>query len=118
METPNTQSTIIAEQYDKFRAQDPSIPGRILFTSGVNALIEENARATPEGLLRVIREFNNFSEDNDPHGHSDFGSLTFVGTRLFWKIDLYDPDYRYGSEQPTNLWKTRRVLTVMLPQEY
>ena len=118
MGTPDNQSEIIAEQNDKFRAQDPNIPGRILFTQGVNALIEQDTRASPEGLLRVIREFDDFSEDNNPHGHRDFGSLTFVGTRLFWKIDLYDHEYRYGSEQPTNLWKTRRVLTVMLPKEY
>lgn len=118
MAPPNNQRAIIAEQNDKFRAQDPRIPGRILFTQGVQDLIDRDTRATPEGVMRAIRDFDDFSTDNNPHGHRDFGSLTFVGTRLFWKIDLYDSDYRYGSEHPTNLWKTRRVLTVMLPQEY
>ncbi len=108
----------IREQNDRFRACDASIPGRILLTQGVQSLITTDVRATNEGLMRAIKEFDNFTTDNDPHGDHDFGSLKFVGTKLFWKIDLYDPDYQFGSEQPTNLWKTRRVLTIMLPQEY
>ena len=40
------------------------------------------------------------------------------GQKLFWKIDLYDCDYEYGSPDPENPDKTRRVLTIMLSGEY
>jgi hypothetical protein len=68
--------------------------------------------------MAAIKSFDDFSTDNDPNGEHDFGSLDFAGTRLFWKIDLYDETYSYGSPEPTDLAKTRRVLTIMLPQEY
>jgi len=38
--------------------------------------------------------------------------------RIFWKIDLYDTDYAMGSDDPTNLAVTRRVLTILHASEY
>ena len=37
---------------------------------------------------------------------------------VFWKIDSYDRDLRFGSENPANLATARRVLTIMLASEY
>jgi len=63
--------------------------------------------------------FDDFNADNDPHREHDFGSFELDGEKLFWKIDYYstdDPDL--GSEDPSDLTKTLRVLTVMLAEEY
>jgi hypothetical protein len=38
--------------------------------------------------------------------------------RLYWKIDLYDLDYDFGSEAPSDTSQTRRILTLLLPSEY
>lgn len=108
----------IADQNDRFRALDPAIPGQVLVTSGVQQLFEDENCGGLGALMEAIKTFDAFSTDNDPHGEHDFGSLTFEGERLFWKIDLYDLNFQYGSEEPSNLAKTRRVLTIMLPQEY
>lgn len=108
----------IADQNDKFRALDPAIPGQVLVTSGVQQLFEDESSSGLGALMEAIKSFDAFNTDNDPHGEHDFGSLTFEGERLFWKIDLYDLNFQYGSEEPTNLDTTRRVLTIMLPQEY
>jgi hypothetical protein len=68
--------------------------------------------------VRAVQRFDAFTGDNDPHGKHDFGSFELAGHRLFWKIDYYDADLRYGSDDPANPDVTRRVITVMLASEY
>ncbi|MGE3146302.1 MAG: DUF3768 domain-containing protein, partial [Pseudorhodoplanes sp.] len=66
-----------------------------------------------------VREFAAFTPDNDPLGEHDFGAIEQdgVGT-VFWKIDYYDPDYRCHSADPADPKVTRRVLTILLADEY
>jgi len=52
------------------------------------------------------------------HGERDFGVFEHQGQKLFWKIDYYDPTLSFGSEDPTDLSKTHRVLTILLASEY
>ena len=68
------------------------------------------------GLLRAVRTFDTFTEDNDPHHEHDFGSIIWEGQKIFWKLDYYDRDLQYG-EHPLSS-KCRRILTVMLASEY
>ena len=44
--------------------------------------------------------------------------MVIDGTMLFWKIDYYDKQVEYGSEDPADPAKTTRVLTIMLADEY
>lgn len=69
-------------------------------------------------LLQAVRDFNQFDADNDPHHEHDFGSILFDGRTWFFKFDYYDESLRVGSEDPSNVEKTRRVLTVMAASEY
>lgn len=112
-------AAIIARQNDQFRAAlalgvPPTVPGQVLITPGVMALGLEFIAL----LQLTVAGFNTFTEDNDPHGDHTFGIVDLCGTRVFWKIDLYDEDYQFGSEEPENPEKTRRVLTMLLPSEY
>lgn len=59
-----------------------------------------------------------FNDNDDPHSERDFGAFEHQGERLFWKIDYYDPTLSFGSEDPTELSKTHRVLTILLANEY
>jgi Protein of unknown function (DUF3768) len=68
--------------------------------------------------LAAVRRFRNFGPDNDPYGEHDFGIFELDGETLNWKIDYYDRELRYGSDDPSDAEKTRRVLTILLAEEY
>jgi len=88
--------------------------GTVVITSGVAAL--SNVHQTL--LLERVRTFDRFTEDNDPHREHDFGSIEFLGRTFFFKIDYYDANMEFGSENPADRAKTTRVLTIMLATEY
>lgn len=108
------RSNLLAEQNDRFRKGDKSIPGTVVVTQGIDALSEEAKAA----IFALVQYADDFDEGNDPYGEHDFGSVTHddVG-QVFWKIDYYEPTLTQGSEDPTNLKMTVRVLTIMLAME-
>ena len=88
--------------------------GQVMLTRGVQALGEE---AVAE-VLTAVRSFSNFSPDNDPYGEHDFGSFAHRGQKVFWKIDYYDKNMECASPDPADPTVTKRVLTIMLAEEY
>lgn len=88
--------------------------GRVLVTRGIRALPSEANAA----ILRAVQAFEAFTPDDDPYGEHDFGSLTVRGHAILWKIDYHDERTGLGSEDPADLRRTTRVLTVMLAGEY
>ncbi|WP_299871064.1 DUF3768 domain-containing protein [uncultured Sulfitobacter sp.] len=86
-------------------------------TAGIIELLKRN-KVDGDEIVQIVSEFSVFTEDNDPHGEHDFGTFEYLGETCFWKIDAYDNDYFMGSDDPTDLSKTRRVLTVMLAEEW
>jgi hypothetical protein len=55
---------------------------------------------------------------NDPHEEHDFGAFDADGQRVFFKIDYYDESLSYHSPDPTDPAVTKRVITIMLAEEY
>ena len=47
----------------------------------------------------------------------DRGNFDFEGTTVYFKIDYYDAALEYGSEDPSDASKTRRVLTIMIRED-
>lgn len=88
--------------------------GRIMFTTGVQALGRERVRR----LMLSIIAFDAFDHENDPHHEHDFGAVSDGDQRVFWKIDYYDQQLEFGSPDPSDPAVTIRVLTVMLAEEY
>lgn len=68
------------------------------------------------GLIRAVRDYSDFTEDNDPYGEHDFGSLSWEGEKIFWKIDYYDEELKAWCDPLSD--KCHRVLTIMLAEEY
>lgn len=106
------QTRKIAILNDAFRTT--FLSGTVCVTAGLHLLGDEFVKAA----LLAVREFKTFTEDNDPHAEHDFGALEIEGRKLFWKIDYFDPTMTIGAEDPANASTTRRVLTVMLAEEY
>ncbi|WP_147114883.1 DUF3768 domain-containing protein [Tateyamaria sp. syn59] len=113
----STEDTEIAQLNDAFRKGDPSVPGQRFVTAGVVHLLKQLDVPT-EMLIQKVAQFDDFTDDTDPHGEYDFGAFELHGHQLFWKVDAYDTDYAMGSDDPTDLSKTRRVLTIMLAHEW
>jgi len=113
----NRRTKAIQELNDRFRKGDASVPGTVVITIGVQSLFAEVGESL-EALATVIQGFDCFTDDNDPYGEHDFGKFSFLDAELFWKIDQYNTTYDGGSEDPTDLTKTCRVLTIMLTHEY
>jgi hypothetical protein len=88
--------------------------GRVLITAGVQSLGEKAVRE----ILSAVSVFDDFTEDNDPYGEHDFGSLRFGAEKIFWKIDYYDREMAYASPDAADPCVTVRILTIMLASEY
>jgi hypothetical protein len=88
--------------------------GKVVMTDGVAALPPNDLAQ----LLERVRRFDEFTKDNDPDGEHDFGGLDLSGQTYFFKVDYYAPDMEGGSEDPADLAKTTRVLTIMRADEY
>lgn len=95
----------IAKRNDVLRRSIPYIshPNLLVLTKGVASLrqIEINQ------VLRKVRDFNEFTKDNDPWGEHDFGAFKHNSQRFFWKIDDYEGREGYDL-----------VLFIMLAEEY
>ena len=85
-------------------------------------------------VRELIETYDAFDKDNDPHGERDFGCVYQLGDgrwtterprmrddereRVFWKLDYYDRAMRFASDDAADPAITRRVLTIMLSDEY
>ena len=108
-ENSTTHSAQLAEQWVFLLAR-----GQLMITSGVANLGNEFVLRA----LQSVREFSDFTEDNDPYGEHDFGSFALDGEQVYWKIDYYDNDLQNGSPNPADAALTKRVLTILLSEEY
>ena len=91
--------------------------GRLMMTSGLTSL---DGRLV-SSIVNHVRNFHlmhGFNKGNDPYGEHDFGSFEVSGVKVFWKIDYYDKDFKYHSEDKSNPEKTERVLTIMKSEEW
>src|SRR5262245_13131168 len=88
---------------------------KLVQTPGISGLDS----AVQSRIRERVETFSEFERGNDPYGEHDFGAFEVDGIgRVIWKIDYYDRALTYGSEDPSDASQTRRVLTIMLAEEY
>jgi hypothetical protein len=88
--------------------------GTALMTAGVAAL---GAEAVAR-IVKTIAVYDDFCHANDPHEEHDFGSFEVDGHTIFFKIDYYDSTLTVHSPDPSDPAVTKRVITIMLAEEY
>lgn len=104
IEDTRSQQAILNDQFRKNSIRD------IYLTCGAQSVEDQ------EGLMRTVREFDDFNEGNDPYREHDFGRLEWHGDKVFWKIDYYNETLDEW-EDPL-LGSCRRIMTIMLAEEY
>lgn len=102
----------VMELNDAFRR---SFEGGKLFMTANVANLASDVQAM---ALRKVATYADFDEDDNPWGEHDFGAFDLAGQKFFWKIDYYDKDMEYGSNDPADPEKTTRVLTLMFAEDY
>jgi hypothetical protein len=90
------------------------IGGMAVITPGVAALGQEAVAR----IVKTIEVYDDFCHANDPHEEHDFGAFDADGKRIFFKIDYYDESLTVHSPDPSDPNVTKRVITIMLAEEY
>jgi len=89
--------------------------GQVLLTAGIDSLPTDDVA----NILQFVQNFTDFTPDNDPYGEHDFGSFIYNDNKIFWKIDYYDRfNTHFASENPADPSITKRILTIILAEEY
>jgi hypothetical protein len=88
--------------------------GKVMMTAGI-ALLSPKIRRQ---VLKRVQVFDAFTSENDPHDEHDCGSFTLGSRKFFFKIDYFDANMEFGSEDPADPAKSTRVLTIMFAEEY
>jgi len=88
--------------------------GMAVMTPGIAAL---GAEAVAR-IVKTIAVFDDFCHANDPHEEHDFGSFEADGHMIYFKIDYFDETLTYHSPDAADPSVTKRVITIMLAEEY
>ena len=104
--------TDIATLNDNFRKT--FIGGEVLLSAGIAAMSSQDKA----NIVSLVQNFDDFNKGNDPYGEHDFLSFDYKGDKILAKIDYYDLNNQYMSENPANPDITNRVLTIMTAYEY
>jgi hypothetical protein len=88
--------------------------GLAVMTPGIAAL----GAAAVARIVKTIAVFDDFCHANDPHEEHDFGAFDTDGHRVFFKIDYFDESLTDHSPDPADPSVTKRVITILLAEEY
>jgi hypothetical protein len=89
--------------------------GMVVISRGLAAL----DRQVWAEVITAVARFDAFTRENDPYGEHDCALVEIGGgLSVIWKIDYFDPTMLHQSDDPTDPRVTKRVMTIMLAEEY
>jgi hypothetical protein len=93
-------------------------PGVAVLLAGEDVSLSSPSLVRLRALCAALAGVSEFSKSNDPYREHDFGTFDCFGERLWFKIDYLHPDDDTYAPDPANIELCRRVMTLMLEQEY
>jgi hypothetical protein len=127
MKQMSTQTDHIRRLNDLARTQPQIVNATWVITNGVRHLLSGDddspagivlARDRVMALRHAVASYSDWSDGTDPYGEHDFGAFLLFGERLYFKVDYYHPEHDTVAPVPSNVELCRRVLTIMLAEEY
>ena len=112
MSTFVSESAVIGALNDNLRKFHHG--GLVVISRGIAAL----DRQVWAAVITAVAAFDSFNEGNDPYGERDCAVVQVDGLSVIWKIDCFDPTLLHHSDDSTNPKITKRVMTIMLAEEY
>lgn len=114
MVTDDEKRARIAALNDELRVNGRALNGRILATGQLAQ--EDYNKGLAVGI--AARAFNDFNEDNDPHGEHDCAIFEFNGERFMFKFDYYALNEETLAEHPEDPNVTIRVMSILYADDY
>lgn len=90
------------------------IGGQTVFVGALGQAPEDEKLA----VYTAVREFSSFPEGNDPYSEHDFGAFLLGNHRYNWKIDYYDRNLEFGSDNSADPAVTKRMLSIFYAEDY
>ena len=107
-----SESKVIAALNDNLRCFHAG--GMVVISRGIATL----DRTIWAEVIVAVAKFDDFTSGNDPYGEHDCAIVDLDGLKVIWKIDYFDPSMLYHSDDPSDPNQTKRVMTIMLAEEY
>jgi hypothetical protein len=111
------ETETIAKLNDRVR-QGLDRNAKIVFTANIIAKLANDTLfqriAAQARLMKMIRQVD-FADDSPER---DVAFFEIDGVKAMMKIDYYDENIQFGSEDPSDASKTTRVLTIMAVEDY
>jgi Protein of unknown function (DUF3768) len=109
----------MSSQTEQIRALNDHL--RQNLSTGLAVITPGIAALGPDAVARIVKTisvYDDFCHANDPHEEHDFGAFEVEGKTIFFKIDYYDNSLSAHSPDPADPTMTKRVITIMLAEEY
>ena len=107
-----TRQSKIRKLNNEFRRS--GLNGLTISSRGVRALDKEMR----DSIINTIRGIDELPPSNDPDNTDSLGSILVGEHLVFWTIEAFDLDLICSSRDPSDPNVTRRVMTIMLAEEY
>lgn len=107
----------IAELNDRARHGLDNAAKVIFTTNLLNELSDGSRRGDVVAQARIMIAMRE-CDFSDGSPERDMAWFEVDGVRCMMKIDYYDANFEWGSENPANAAETRRAITLMQPEDY
>ena len=114
---PTTSTETVAHLNDCVRLGLDPRAGIVVTANCLATFADDGGMPLPLLQAQLFAAFRHCDFDADSP-ERDFASIVFADRKVWMKIDYYDLDLQFGSEDPADPAVTTRVMTILLPEDW